>query len=244
MEKQDALILIKKEAGSISILSEPIYKISGPRFKEKINKEINVMVKMISILKKEDGSVIVAALLILVLLTIIGISAVSTSNTELNITSNAQLHKMAFFMAESGWHVMADWLDDEYPLPTQNLGTDNWMAFDGIDNDGDGDSDEHDENLGFTASQYNLGSDGIDNDGDGSTDEADEQYDLIPFLASRPDYRYGVTSEFVGAGIAVGWDPTKFLRYDYTITSTGNVPARGGSAVAQITVTAGKIQEK
>jgi Tfp pilus assembly protein PilX len=60
------------------------------------------MIKITAILKRDDGSVIVAAMMILVLLTIIGISATSTSNTELNITSNAQLHKMAFFTAESG----------------------------------------------------------------------------------------------------------------------------------------------
>ena len=76
------------------------------------------MIDMKAIFKKQDGAVIVAAMLILVLLTIIGISATKTSNSELNITSNSQLHKMAFFTAESGWHVMADWLDDQYPLPS------------------------------------------------------------------------------------------------------------------------------
>ena len=75
------------------------------------------MIKKTAILKRDDGSVIVAAMMILVLLTIIGISATSTSNTELNITSNTQLHKMAFFTAESGWLVMTGWLDDQYPLP-------------------------------------------------------------------------------------------------------------------------------
>jgi Tfp pilus assembly protein PilX len=61
------------------------------------------MMNMTAILKKDEGSVIVAAMLVLVLLTIIGIAATSTSRTELNITSNVQLHKMAFFTAESGW---------------------------------------------------------------------------------------------------------------------------------------------
>ena len=187
------------------------------------------MIKTIAILKKEDGSVIIAALLILVLLTIMGISATSTSNMELNITSNAQLHKMSFFMAESGWHVMADWLDDQYPLPTvEGLGLDTRKGSDEIDNDGDGETDENDEKLDFTLDKYNT----------------DEQYDLIPFLADRANYQYGVKSKFKGASIPTGWDPSKFLRYDYEITSTGNVPARSGSAVAQITVTAGKIQEK
>ena len=82
------------------------------------------MIQMTAIIKKDDGSIMVAALLMLVLLTIIGVSATTMSNSELNITANAQLHKMAFFTAESGWHVMVNWLDDQYPLPTVNLGSD------------------------------------------------------------------------------------------------------------------------
>lgn len=197
------------------------------------------MIKTIAILKKEDGSVIIAALLILVLLTIMGISATSTSNMELNITSNAQLHKMSFFMAESGWHVMADWLDDQYPLPTFNLASE-WTDFDGDDNDGDGETDEIDEQMQFGRDKF----DGEDNDGDGDTDEHDEVSDFVPFSSNDPNYSYRASAVFQGATIAAGWDPSKFLRYDYQITSTGNVPARSGSAVAQVTVTAGKIQEK
>ena len=185
------------------------------------------MLKITNIFNKEDGSVMVAALLMLVLLTIIGISATSTSNSELNVTTNAQLHKMSFFVAESGWHVMTDWLDDHYPLPTVDLFSDNWMAQDGTDNDGDGSNNEHDENFDFTNSQV----------GEGFPDP-------IPFSDAKQNYEFTTTAEFMGAGIAAGWDPTAFLRYNYTIESIGTVPARTGNAVSQITVTAGKIQEK
>jgi PilX N-terminal len=203
-----------------------------------------IMIKMTAIFNKEDGSVMVAALLVLVLLTIIGISAISSSNMELGITANAQLHKMSFFVAESGWHVMTDWLDDQYPLPTVNLGSDTHLAHNGSDDDGDSANDEHDENFDFTKAQYDLGSNGSDDDGDGGTDEADERYDMLPFSDARPDYQMGVTAQFVGAEIAPGWDPTVFVRYNYTVDSVGNVPARSGVAVSQITVTTGKIQEK
>jgi hypothetical protein len=192
-----------------------------------------------SIIKNERGSVMVAALLVLLLLTIIGISAIRTSNTELNITVNTQLHKMAFFMAESGWHVMTDWLDDQYPLPTLNLASE-WTDFDGDDNDGDGETDEIDEQMQFGRDKF----DGVDNDGDGETDEHDEVSDFIPFSSDAPNYRYRASAAFAGAGIAAGWDPTMFLRYNYTVTSTGNVPALKGTAVSQITVTVGKIQER
>jgi hypothetical protein len=201
------------------------------------------MIKIPAILKRDDGSVILAAMMILVLLTIIGISATSTSNTELNITSNAQLHKMAFFTAESGWLVMTGWLDDQYPLPTVPLGSDGFRGNNGIDDDGDGITDEFDEYIAFTTSQFNQGSDSADNDGDGVIDEIDERADLLPLSNDKWNYQYRVTSVFSGAGIAPGWDPTEFLRYNYTITSTGDIPARVGAAVSQITVTAGKIEK-
>jgi hypothetical protein len=125
---------------------------------------------MTSTLKKEDGSIMVVALLILVLLTIIGFSATSNSNSELNIASNAQLHKMAFYTAESGWIVMADWLDDQFPLPMLNLGSDDFRGSNGVDDDADGDTDEFDENVDFSSGQWNQGVDGLDNDADGLVD--------------------------------------------------------------------------
>jgi hypothetical protein len=200
------------------------------------------MIQMTAIFKKDDGSVMIAALLILVLLTIIGVSATTMSNSELNMTANAQLHKMAFLTAESGWHVMVGWLDDQYPLPTVNLGSDDFEGTDGNDNDGDGLTDEPDEYIKFTTAQFDLGSDTNDNDSDGDTDEDDEFYDMLPFSDSKSDFRYGTTVEYIGAGIAPGWDPTLFLRYNYQITSTARVPARQGNAVSQISVTAGKIE--
>ena len=204
------------------------------------------MMNLQTTLKNEKGSVIVAAMLILVLLTIIGISATSISNSELNITANTQLHKMSFFVAESGWHVMTDWLDDQYPLPTQNLASDDWLGRDGNNNDDPEDMlvDEHDEWIDFTNAQWQEGFDGDDDNGNGVDDDFDERADFLPFSNDKWDYQYQVTSEYVGAGNAAGWDPTLFLRYNYTITSTGRVPARSGSAVSQITITAGKIQEK
>ena len=183
------------------------------------------MIQMTAIIKKDDGSIMVAALLMLVLLTIIGVSATTMSNSELNITANTQLHKMAFLTAESGWHVMVNWLDDQYPLPTVNLGS--------VD----------DDPINFTTAQFDLGSDTDDNDGDGEIDEDDERYDMLPFSDSKSDFRYGTTAEYIGAGIAPGWDPTQFLRYGYLITSTARVPARQGNAVSQISVTAGKIEK-
>ena len=189
------------------------------------------MMKMTALLKKDQGSVIVAAMLILVLLTIIGIAATSTSRTELNITSNTQLHKMAFFTAESGWQHLTNWLDDQYPLPTQDIGS---------------------------KLKDPEGTDIEDNDLDGLFNEPDEAIDdyqccssfdnpsKLPLSDTHTNWKYRVTAEFKGAGIAPGWDPSLFLKYNYEIVSIGTVPApaQGGEAESQVTVLTGKITEK
>jgi len=58
-----------------------------------------------SILANEKGSVIVVAMIILALLTLIGISATTTSTTETNIATNDQLNKMVFYTADAGIEV-------------------------------------------------------------------------------------------------------------------------------------------
>jgi hypothetical protein len=60
------------------------------------------MKSLIKRLENEEGSALVVALLFLVLLTIMGISASTTSEIELNIAANQKTHKIAFHNADSG----------------------------------------------------------------------------------------------------------------------------------------------
>jgi Tfp pilus assembly protein PilX len=53
------------------------------------------------ILKNESGSVLVIALIMLVLLTVLGITATSTSNIELQIANNERNYKKAFYVANA-----------------------------------------------------------------------------------------------------------------------------------------------
>jgi len=53
------------------------------------------------LLRNEDGSVLVIALIILVLLTLLGISATTTSQIEIQIAENERSHKIAFYAAEA-----------------------------------------------------------------------------------------------------------------------------------------------
>jgi Tfp pilus assembly protein PilX len=54
-----------------------------------------------ALIKSEEGSVMVVALMVLAMLTIIGISASNTSTTELQIVRNDLLYRINFYKAEA-----------------------------------------------------------------------------------------------------------------------------------------------
>lgn len=67
-----------------------------------------------SICANENGSALVLALLILVLLTLMGISATTTSTVGIQMAGSEKFYELAFYSAESGWQRALNWLDDQY----------------------------------------------------------------------------------------------------------------------------------
>jgi hypothetical protein len=65
------------------------------------------MEKKVSSLNNEKGVVMLAALIFLMLLTVIGIFATNTSNIELQISGHNKISKMVFYAADSGIHYVA-----------------------------------------------------------------------------------------------------------------------------------------
>jgi hypothetical protein len=63
-------------------------------------KKIIFWPKTTSILNNEDGAVIIAALMVLVLLTIIGIASTNISNTEVKIAGHELIYQQNFYRAE------------------------------------------------------------------------------------------------------------------------------------------------
>ena len=63
-------------------------------------KKIRIWSKTTSILNNEDGVVIIAALMVLVLLTIIGIASTNVSNTEVKIATHELIYQENFYRAE------------------------------------------------------------------------------------------------------------------------------------------------
>jgi Tfp pilus assembly protein PilX len=68
-------------------------------------------------LGNENGSIIVVTLIMLVLLTLIGISSTNTSTTELHVAANNQSYQVEFYLADSGWHQGAMWLENRAAPP-------------------------------------------------------------------------------------------------------------------------------
>jgi hypothetical protein len=64
-------------------------------------KEIQTVTNPFAVLKNEDGYLLImATLMVLVLLTILGIAASRTANTELSVATNELVYQRNFFLAE------------------------------------------------------------------------------------------------------------------------------------------------
>ncbi len=85
----------------------------------------------------ENGTVLFVAIIFLALLTLIGVSSISTSTTEVRIAGNAQYNKIEFYIADSGWRQGAMWLNDHAGPPIYQNSSGNIVR-----NFGDGETDD------------------------------------------------------------------------------------------------------
>ena len=69
-------------------------------------------------MNNSDGAVTIAALVILAILTIIGISSISTSNMEVQISTNDKVHKMSFYAADGGSELGTELLELNIACPS------------------------------------------------------------------------------------------------------------------------------
>lgn len=88
--------------------------------------------------RKEDGYIIIAAIMILALLTIICVSALRMSTTEIKIATNELLYERAFYAAEAGLQHLTELLrrqfENRYSAILSTGGTPTWsFALQGAD---------------------------------------------------------------------------------------------------------------
>lgn len=126
--------------------------------------------------RKEDGYIIIIAILILALLTIICVSALNMSTTEMKIATNELLYERTFYAAESGLQHITELLRYQYVNGNSAIlsagGTPSWSFAlqNAQDSDGDGAGDF---NGGVTVIDRVLGNIDLqvriwNNDDDGS----------------------------------------------------------------------------
>ena len=69
-------------------------------------------------LRSEKGSALLIAVFILFIMTILGISATTTSNLDIEIASNDRRYVQEFYVADSGWKRGVTWLNNRSALPS------------------------------------------------------------------------------------------------------------------------------
>ncbi len=82
------------------------------------------MQKMISTINNEEGSAIIIAVLVLVLLTILGTSATQTTIIELEIVRNDLVHKDQLYRADGAVIQASQWIEDQPDEVLQDITTD------------------------------------------------------------------------------------------------------------------------
>jgi hypothetical protein len=78
------------------------------------------------ILEEKRGVVIIIALLILLVLTLIGISSISTTTFQVNISGNERVRADAFYTTEAGIQVGINQIPDTNPIQKTKLKEDSY----------------------------------------------------------------------------------------------------------------------
>jgi Tfp pilus assembly protein PilX len=85
------------------------------------------MKKIFARANNEEGSIMVIALLIMAVLTILGISAIDTSNIELLIASNERVYKDNFYKAEAAVIAAGQTLENMTPGQLGDISIHDWI---------------------------------------------------------------------------------------------------------------------
>ncbi len=79
-----------------------------------------------NILRNKRGVALIIALIMLLLLTFIGISAISTTTFETNISGNERVGTVAFYASEAIFQMGLDQLPNTKPIARTNIGEDSY----------------------------------------------------------------------------------------------------------------------
>ena len=126
--------------------------------------------------KNERGAVLVISLMFMVILALLGTTAVMLTTTDIQIGANYKTSRQSYYAAEAGLQEILNRMslpsgDANYIGETTGTGpTQGWGRYIVLQTGSDTYKDDPD---------WDLSSDSLDNDGDGSTDESGEAYPEI-----------------------------------------------------------------
>ena len=162
--------------------------------------------KTTSIFKNEEGVVMIAALLILVLLTIIGIASTNISNTEVKIAVHELIHQQNFYRAEGATLQALDLMEGTGNPETKDPPL-TWMT----------QTLANSESLLASGDLYN------------STFWDSGSGDATPEASTFSDTRFVVVSGGIVEGESLDMGSTKI--HDYTIIGRSAPPNRGAVTI-------------
>jgi hypothetical protein len=176
--------------------------------------------------QNETGSVtIIAALMILVILTLIGITATSTTIVELQIAANDQFHEIAFYNADSGLYgspkVISSVVNTSAPVPVGGgttatgvtyLAPTTSMTF-------------YRQIMGYAA--YDGGSEDISFDPAGISTNVDVRRD-------REENIVGGSVEFASGAEGIGTGSTGGIALFYDMRSNGQGPPAYNPSISRL----------
>jgi Tfp pilus assembly protein PilX len=161
-----------------------------------------------SLLKNEDGSIIVLAMIMLVLLTLLGISATTTSSIEVQIAANENQALQNLYQAESGNHYALEltgtadtWMTDTFLAAADTAA---YAKEDNVDIDSDGTPDVNIEircieNSGADISELTPAANNLPAQQHISSPPVGSGYSLNDFEIRR----YGITATSVNGNTKV-----------------------------------------
>jgi len=162
------------------------------------------------ITRDEGGSILVLCMLMLVMLTLMGITMSTTSTIEIQIASNDRQYKETYYVADSGWKEAAGWLQGNI-VPPMFVNPGGTIDEDVVKNFGaGGDLDGSNLNLGFPA---------------GTQDQTITIARSIAALGSSVNVPYWYRAEYVFKDNAPGSGPT-VKRFNYDAISVGDASQR------------------
>lgn len=122
------------------------------------------MTRVNDIIKNEEGSVLIVALVILVLITIMGLTVTRNADIDIQIAKNEREYVQEFYTADSAWREATQWLDTRASSPAHVnrtlyvSGDPNDSEYYNVRNFGNGASDVTNKNFPDGTEDGTLGS--------------------------------------------------------------------------------------